>query len=67
MDDSLYDDSGTFGSVQRVQGCCMERKGGLDSMSSPYCTNLLSQLTFTPGGVCVGGVSDCYSYRRTKI
>lgn len=51
MDDSLYDDSGTFGSVQRVQGRCMERKGGLDSMSSPYCTNLLSQLTFTPVGV----------------
>lgn len=46
-----------WGQVQRVQGRCMERKGGLDSMSSPYCTNLLSQLTFTPVGVFLTAIA----------
>lgn len=51
MDDSLHDDSGSFGSGSESARTLHERKGGLDSMSYPYCTNLLSQLTFTPVGV----------------
>lgn len=46
-----------WGQVQRVQGRCMERKGGWTPCHPPIAPTTLSQLTFTPVGVFLTAIA----------